>query len=128
MVTDKYKKFFHTFFFKKFDKYKKKVYCIISYVYILWLVGLLLEKDDPDVKFHANQGIILSIFTFASLFIVKVLSAILFSIAPILAFATSFLQIALILISGTYIFLGVNNAIRGKNIPLPFIGEFFNLF
>jgi uncharacterized membrane protein len=39
----------------------KKLYCILSYVFILWLIGLVQMPQDPDVKFHVNQGIVLSI-------------------------------------------------------------------
>lgn len=40
-----------------------KTYNILAYVGILWLIGLLSAKDQPDVRFHVNQGILLSIAT-----------------------------------------------------------------
>lgn len=36
-----------------------KVISILDYIGILWILGLFIEKDDPDVKFHTNQGLIL---------------------------------------------------------------------
>ena len=32
-----------------------KVISILDYIGILWILGLFIEKDDPDVKFHTNQ-------------------------------------------------------------------------
>lgn len=43
-----------------------KLYSILAYVLILWLVGLFAapEKDNPFVKDHVNNGIILTIIGF----------------------------------------------------------------
>ena len=37
-----------------------KLYGILAYIGILWLVGMFVqpEKDDPFVRFHVNQGIV----------------------------------------------------------------------
>lgn len=122
--------------FKSQDGYKEqkfsidpeketKLYCVLSYVYILWIVGLLADNKNPRVRFHVNQGIILSIFSFSSLFAIQVLSAVLFFIAPILTFLTAFLQLVWIILSITFVAIGIKNAIKNINEPLPFIGELF---
>lgn len=36
-----------------------KVICILDYFSVLCLLGLFVEKDNPDVRFHTNQGLIL---------------------------------------------------------------------
>ncbi|MDQ5983626.1 MAG: hypothetical protein RUMPE_00650 [Eubacteriales bacterium SKADARSKE-1] len=102
-----------------------KLYCLLSYIYILWIVGLLAENKNPKVRFHVNQGIILSIFSFSSLFVIQLLSAILFFIAPILTFFSAFFQIAWIIIFVTFVVIGIKNAIKGCEEPLPFIGDLF---
>ena len=39
-----------------------KVYKILSYIGILWIVGLFVkEKDDESVKFHVGQGMLVTI-------------------------------------------------------------------
>lgn len=38
---------------------------VLSYLYILFLVPLLAEKDDADVQWHAKHGFVLSAFEFA---------------------------------------------------------------
>ena len=52
---------------KSFKMSNQILYCVLSYIYVLWIVGLLAEKDNPTVKFHVNQGIILSAVSFFSI-------------------------------------------------------------
>lgn len=83
-----------------------KLYSVLAYFPPLWLVGLLAAKDDPDVKFHVNQGIILTIAWF---------------IASMLAF----LIIGLILYIPLTIFaiMGIISAAKGEQKELPLIGK-----
>jgi len=41
----------------------RKIYSILSYIGPLWLIGLLAppEKDDPGVRFHVGQGMMITI-------------------------------------------------------------------
>lgn len=112
---------------KNFKIKKDKVYCILSYIYILWLVGLLTDKDNKLIRFHANQGIILSIFMFSSLFSIEIISHILFFIAPILSIITALLQICWIVFFLTLSVIGILNVIHEKNVPLPLIGNLFTV-
>lgn len=80
-----------------------KTYNILAYISILWLVGLLSAKDQPDVRFHVNQGIILSI---ASLFVwIPVLGQI--------------LAIGIIILA----IMGIIAANKGEQKELPIIGK-----
>ena len=41
-----------------------KLYKILSYIGLLFIVALVVpEKDDPSLKFHCGQGMILTIFS-----------------------------------------------------------------
>ena len=43
-----------------------KLYSILAYIGILWIVGLLVkEKDNKTVKFHVGQGMLLTILSIA---------------------------------------------------------------
>ena len=42
-----------------------KLITILDYIGILFILGFFVEKDNEDVKFHTNQGIILCIFDIA---------------------------------------------------------------
>ena len=106
---------------------KTKLYCILSYVYILWLAGLLSERENKIIRFHVNQGIILSIFMFSSLFAINIISDILFFIAPILSCISALFQILWLIIFFSLSFIGIRNVIKNKAKPLPIIGNLFTV-
>ena len=33
-----------------------KLFSVLAYFSVLWLVGLLADPDNPKVRFHVNQG------------------------------------------------------------------------
>lgn len=43
------------------DIVENKVFCILSYLGILFIVGLIAQPNSKVVKFHANQGLVLFI-------------------------------------------------------------------
>lgn len=116
----------------------EKAFSILSYIGILWLVGLLADKENPRVVFHVNQGIILSIFEFALTFSLGIVNAALQS-----AFGFAFSGIGVLSWTGTaisgvlsftgwclivaYIIIGVVHAAQGKQEPLPLIGTLFTV-
>ena len=89
-----------------------KLFGILSYIGILWLVGLLAGKTE-FAKFHANQGLVL----FIAGIIIGAASAIpivgWFIIAPVGSIATLVFAI-----------MGIVNAAQGQMKPLPLIGKF----
>lgn len=89
-----------------------KVFGILSYFGILWLIGLLAGKTE-FAKFHANQGLVL----FIAGIIIGAVSAVpivgWFIVAPLGSIATLVLAI-----------MGIVNAAKGEMKPLPVIGKF----
>lgn len=87
-----------------------KLYGILAYIGILWLVGMFVspEKDDPFVRFHVNQGIIL----FIAAILVNILTSIwgLFGILNVGIFVL--------------FIIGIVNVCQGAMKPLPLIGNF----
>lgn len=104
------------------------LYCVLSYIYIFWLVGLLVDRNNKIIQFHVNQGIILFSVSFASLLIINILSNVLYSIAPILASLSAFLEVLWILFSFIFIAIGIKNALNQQQKVLPIIGNMFNFF
>lgn len=89
-----------------------KVLCIISYLGILWIIGLLTAKEDPNVKFHANQGIILSLYFLAVSIITPIPVLGWFIVGPI-GFIFGLVMII----------MGIINANKGEQKDLPLIGK-----
>ena len=115
-----------------------KLFCILSYIGILWLIGLLInpERTMPKVRFHVGQGIILSIVQVGLGIVAGILNAIIGAIfgqsfmgynlgistfGVVLIGLISFLTAAVCI---TFMVLGIVNVARGKDQYLPIIGRF----
>lgn len=111
-----------------------KVYSVLAYIGILWLIGLLVtpEKNDPKVRFHVGQGIILTITSAIATTVLSILSAIITVIfgnlgmlgtaiggiiSGLISLAVSVAMLALLII-------GIVNAVKGEEKPLPIVGQF----
>ncbi len=104
--------------FSQEDIDKNKVFAVLAYLGILWLVGLLAAKESPFARFHVNQGLILFICGIA----------LYFASIPLM-----FLGIGFILLPVTqlawlvFAIIGIINAAKGEAKPLPLIGKLFTL-
>lgn len=110
-----------------------KVLCVLAYIPLLWLIGLLVRPDNenPTVRFHVGQGIILTIAAAVISAAISLLSAILGLIfgwmwggwvfrgvvIGLLTTAASVLDIY-------WMVQGIINACRGQNAELPIIGRY----
>lgn len=100
---------------QKQDSKKNTGMAIVAY--IIFFIPLLTDaKDDPFVKYHVKQGLILFIGYVCEM-IVGVFPFIGWLIAPLLGI---FLFVLLI--------IGIVNAVNGKEKPLPIIGKFADNF
>jgi uncharacterized membrane protein len=122
-----------------------KIYKILSYVGILWLIGMFVtpEKDNPSVRFHVGQGIILTIVTVALSIVSAIFNAILSAVAvvevtrtvwgipytdvgvaPWASVITTIVSLAVSAVSIILLVMGIMNVTKGKDEPLPIIGKF----
>ena len=92
--------------------------------YLIFFLPLLTEaKKDPFVKYHVRQGLGLLIAFFALRFLT------LFLIAPLFytfGFLFMFVLSATNLFLVVLLVLGMMNAAKGEEKPLPLIGEWSN--
>ncbi|HCR43966.1 MAG TPA: hypothetical protein DIV41_05225 [Ruminococcaceae bacterium] len=116
----------------------QKLLSALSYVGILWIIGLIFGRYDSKVRYHINQGIILTIFEFIFRIILFILHAVIkiflimpFSMVPIISAAGSLINNILTYIYGAitavYVIIGIVNAISGRERPLPIIGSSFSI-
>lgn len=95
-----------------------RVITILDYLGILCLLGLFIEKDNEDVKFHTNQGLIL--------FILEMLVG---AVGGVLSFLLGFIGTTIVSLLGVFCLvlaiLGIVNAVNGRRAPLPVIGGLF---
>ena len=91
---------------------------------MLWLVGLLADPDNPKVRFHVNQGILLSIFSAAYSLAMTVLNAA-FTYLPFLFIFTAFIICFGRSCGFSLDGLGIVNAAQDKEEPLPILGTLY---
>ena len=111
-----------------------KVYNVLSYIGILWLVGLLgPDKDNSKVRFHVGQGILVSILWFVVMLINDLIIANLFRTRYIVLKVTYiggtsifgyFLMGLLSLIPIAFSIIGIMNAFKEEEVELPIIGKY----
>lgn len=96
---------------------KEKNTLMAALAYILFFIPLLTDaKDDPFVKYHIKQGLVLFICA-AILMVVENIFILRIMLAPLFN-----------LIIFVFIILGIINAVSGKTDPLPIIGKFADKF
>jgi len=105
------------------DIEKNKVFGVLAYIGILWLVPLLAAKDSPFARYHCNQGLVLFIGAIAAFILSAIITPIPilgWILGPILWFCT---------MAGTFVLaiIGIINAANGKCQPLPVVGNHFTL-
>ena len=94
------------------DVEENKVFGILAYIGILFLIPLLAAPKSKFAKFHANQGLVLFIAEI-------ILGAV--AIIPILGWMVWFFgSIAALVLA----IMGIINAAGGKMEKLPLIGNF----
>ena len=88
----------------------------LSYLGILLLIPLLVNKDNEYSKFHVKQGIVLLVCSIAG----SVVSIIL-AFIPVIGHLISLAIWIFILV---LVIMGIINALNGKTEPLPVIGKY----
>ena len=110
-----------------------KIYKILAYIGILFLVGLLANKEnDKSVRFHVGQGIVLCIAGVAASIVYSIISAIAFalfldpfgSLNVVGVLLTSVLGLAISGCTLALAIIGIVHAANGEDKELPVIGKY----
>lgn len=94
------------------EERKEDLIAILSYIGILFLVPLLVSKDNEFAQFHAKQGLVLFLYNLIS-------GAIL--VIPLLGWI-----VGAVLMMGSFVMMviGIVNVLKGEKKPLPLIGKY----
>jgi hypothetical protein len=112
------------------DAQANKVFAVLAYLGILVLVPIFAAKDSRFARYHANQGLILAIAGIVYGIAYSILSGVLFGVAAASGSVTVFGIVTLVigilgfafLIYVVFAILGIVNAAKGVEKPLPLIG------
>lgn len=101
---------------KEISQKDRRLYGILAYLGILIIVPFLTAKDDPFVKFHLRQGLLVFI-VWMLLFSVPILPSFLYPV-------NGLISILLIIM----VVLGIKNVLDEKEEELPLIGHLAEKF
>lgn len=103
---------------------KKKIFDILNYIPLLFLVSLIAGDDSASTKFHTNQGLCLTIYSVVIGIIATVINLIV-GLVPLLGGIVQVLiNIAAFLLVAVFCLIGILNVVNGKEEKLPIIGQF----
>lgn len=99
----------------------KNMMALLAYLWILVIVPFLTDaKNDPFVKFHLKQGLVLVIFEFAGWVVSMAIGWF-----PVIGWLIVFLWwIASLILVVT----GIANVVNGREKNLPWIGQYAKNF
>lgn len=95
---------------------------VLCYLWALALIPFLVEKDDPEVQWHARHGLVLVVAEIALWVALAVISNI-----PVLGWAIGcplapLLWLAIVIIH----LIAIIKALQGKRLEIPFVTDFAN--
>jgi uncharacterized membrane protein len=109
----------------------RTIMIVLSYLGILALIPLLVEKEDKEVQWHAKHGLVLLVAEVALFIVLSVLQMIVTNIPVIGCLAALIgvliwfvLMIGILVVHVLCIVKGVN----GQRFMLPYVSEYANRF
>jgi uncharacterized membrane protein len=109
----------------------RTIMIVLSYLGILALIPLLVEKEDKEVQWHAKHGLVLLVAEIALFIVLSILAAIVGSIPLIGCLAAIIgllvnvgLVIGILVVHVMCIVKGMN----GQRFMLPYVSEYANKF
>ena len=109
------------------DIKENKVMGVLSYLGLLCLIPIFAAKDSKFARFHANQGLVLNIFSAGYSVLIVILNAIMLNVIPVTMIALYGI-ISMVLSLGSFFFLvleimGIIHACQGTFKKLPLFGR-----
>jgi uncharacterized membrane protein len=89
---------------------------ILAYLGILAIIPYLAAKEDPFIKFHIKQGLVL--------LTLEIIVWILTVIFPPLSMLFWIIKVALLVL----VIIGIVNVVKGKQENLPLVGNYATYF
>ena len=93
---------------------------VLCYLGILVIVSYIVAKDEPFVKFHIRQGLILLVIEALIWVVTNFFFWQFYMLWPLI----DLLELAILVLS----IVGIVNVVHGKEKPLPLVGSWGNSF
>jgi uncharacterized membrane protein len=99
----------------------KNIMAVFAYLWVLIIIPFLTDaKDDPFVKFHLKQGLVLVVFEAIGWFLGMAIIWI-----PLIGWLVTWLWWLASLI---FVIIGIMNVVNGQEKELPYIGHYAKRF
>ena len=99
---------------------------VLSYLWLLALIPLLVEKDDAEVQWHAKHGIVLMVAELALWIVLTVIS---FALAPVgIGCAIALLQMVLSLVILVIHIVCIVKGVGGQRFLIPGVSQYADRF
>jgi len=106
----------------------RNVMIVLAYLWLLALVPLLVEKNDPEVQWHAKHGIVLMVAEIVLWIVIGILHAMITAVtAGLGCLLVLFFPILWILILVVHI-VAIVKGINGKRLIIPGLSEYASRF
>ena len=106
----------------------RSVMIVLSYLWLLALIPLLVEKDDSEVQWHAKHGLVLAVVEIVVMIglqvVVMILGAISGGLGCVFGLLMPLFMLAMLVVHVLCIVKGIN----GERFLLPGISEFADRF
>jgi uncharacterized membrane protein len=97
---------------------------VLSYLWILFLVPLIAEKEDPQVQWHAKHGMILTIVEFVLQFGIWIVSTILEHFVSLIGCITCFVPMIIWIAFLVIRILSIVKATKGEKFLVPGLSQY----
>jgi uncharacterized membrane protein len=101
------------------DVDQNKIFAVLAYIGILFLVPLLAAPQSKFARYHANQGVVLFLAT-----VIVCGASFVFTFVPFIGCVVAFVPLLACVAALVLMILGIINAASGQCKPLPLIGHF----
>ena len=101
---------------------------VLSYLWLLALVPLLVEKEDKEVQWHAKHGIVLMVAEIVLWIAITIVTFIISSISTALGCVVSVLTFGLWLGILVVHVLCIVKGVNGQRFLIPGVSEYANRF
>lgn len=99
---------------------------VLSYLWLLALIPLLVEKDDAEVQWHAKHGVVLMVAEFALWIVLTIVS---FALAPVgIGCAIALLQMVLSLVIIIVHIVCMVKGVGGQRFLIPGVSQYADRF
>jgi uncharacterized membrane protein len=109
----------------------RTVMIVLSYLGILALIPLLVEKNDREVQWHAKHGLVLLVAEIALFIVLSVVMAILIRI-PFLGCIAGIVGtlVWFVLVIGIFVvhIMCIVKGVNGERFTLPYVSEYADKF